>query len=199
MDIVDEALICALTTQRSYTPLRYELGWNEPPFLTQETKEMHRQTQWLLNDMANKQPKRWLTLCGQSGCGKTHLAKAACKTVKAWGRMAQCWNMARVTQMLREGEYDLAQHLIDLPFLVLDDLGAEQTSEFIRAQIYRILDGRLEKWTIITSNSSVREIGDKLDIRIASRLHRGRNVVVEARKAHDYCLKLKEYITNQAK
>jgi hypothetical protein len=56
--------------------------------------------------------------------------------------------------------------------LVLDDLGAEKSTEWSINILYIIIDRRYrdEKKTIITSNLSLDELADKLDDRIASRI-----------------------------
>ena len=56
--------------------------------------------------------------------------------------------------------------------LVLDDLGAEKTTEWVLQALYTIIDrrSREEMRTIITSNLSLTELKNKLDNRIASRI-----------------------------
>ena len=56
--------------------------------------------------------------------------------------------------------------------LIVDDLGAEKTSDWVLQTLYTIMDRRYreELRTIITSNLSIEEIRDKLDDRIASRI-----------------------------
>ena len=51
----------------------------------------------------------------------------------------------------------------------------------------RQVDGRLGKWTMLTSNLLPKHIGEHLDARIASRLYRGENVVCRVEDAPDYC------------
>lgn len=189
--LINETLRNLVTTERDYTPTEFALGWQEPPWLTPETRRMHTEAQWYLNDIIHRQKPYWLTLCGQSGCGKTHLARAIINVLKNAGKEAQLWSMTRIASMLRNGEYGLADHLAQLRILCIDDLGAEQMTEFVRAQLYQVLNARLGKWTLLTSNMSVGEIGDSIDIRIASRIHRERNVVVEATDAYDFCVKVK--------
>jgi DNA replication protein DnaC len=56
--------------------------------------------------------------------------------------------------------------------LVIDDLGAEKISEWSRQLFYILLDRRYRdmKQTIITSNLSLKEVSERLDDRIASRI-----------------------------
>jgi DNA replication protein DnaC len=56
--------------------------------------------------------------------------------------------------------------------LVIDDLGAEKSSEWAREILYLIIDKRYSDLlpTIITSNLSPKELAEKLDDRLVSRL-----------------------------
>ena len=79
---------------------------------------------------------------------------------------------------MRAGAFGIFQSCADADFLVLDDLGAEYATEFSQRQLASMLDQRLGKWTLITSNLSMAEISD-IDVRIADRMIRGGNKVVE--------------------
>ena len=179
--------------------VRYDLGWHEPPWLPESVREMHRQAQWFLNDLAHHHSgtaPRWLTLCGHSGCGKTYLAAAIRNTAKySLGyteQQTQLRNASILASRLRDGDMGLLTFLCNIPVLVLDDLGAEYPSDFIRSKIYELMESRLNKWTVITSNLSVADIADRLDVRIASRIKRGANVLVESKEPFDFCWKAKE-------
>jgi DNA replication protein DnaC len=69
-------------------------------------------------------------------------------------------------------EQDIIYHYSHCDLLILDDLGAEKTSEFALSAIYTIIDERInyEKRTIVTTNLSLQEIEEKMDARLASRL-----------------------------
>lgn len=179
--------------------VRYDLGWHEPPWLPESVREMHRQAQWFLNDLAHHHSgtaPRWLTLCGHSGCGKTYLAAAIRNTAKYTlgytEQQTQLRNASILASRLRDGDMGLLTFLCNIPVLVLDDLGAEYPSDFIRSKIYELMESRLNKWTVITSNLSVADIADRLDVRIASRIKRGANVLVESKEPFDFCWKAKE-------
>lgn len=60
------------------------------------------------------------------------------------------------------------------PFLILDDLGVEKTTEWALQTLYIIINSRyadINKTTIITSNLGLNEIADKLNDRITSRIN----------------------------
>lgn len=139
----------------------------------------------------------WLSLVGKSGTGKTHLAKG----LRAYAEFSQLRNHPTLTNgvrfvywpkaldAIRGGDYGLADTIAQLNFVVLDDIGAERDpSGFAADKLSRILGERANKWTVITSNLSLAEIGERIDVRVVSRLIRGSNVVVES-NAMDYALR----------
>lgn len=175
---------------RDYKPVRFDMG-DFDESVHAEVFEMHREAQWFVNDVLNKQrPRRWLSLLGASGVGKTHLAEAV-RDVLVKERsilLTQFWKWQRVVSMLRSGEWALVEYLIhEVDVLVLDDVGAENVTPPIIAALNRIADGRLARWTMFTSNLLSDDIGKNIDVRIASRMFRGDNVVCEVEHAPDFC------------
>lgn len=174
---------------RHYKPVRYDMGGFDGS-VHPEVQVMHREVQWFVNDVVNRvRPRRWLSLLGASGVGKTHLAEAA-KLVLVEQRpqlLTQCWKWQRVVAMLRSGEWGFVEYLVrEVDVLFLDDIGAENVTPAILAALNRIADGRLNKWTLFTSNLLPDDMGSVLDVRVASRLFRGNNVVCMVREAKDY-------------
>lgn len=146
-----------------------------------------------------KQAKRYvdyakgLYIWGDRGTGKTHLAVAlmreALKNINVIVRNGDYVINRRnvpcfisIPELLLEirnsysdgksSEKLIIDKYTDNDFLVLDDLGAEKTSEWTMQILYIIVDRRYreEKKTIFTSNLSIEEISEKLDDRIASRI-----------------------------
>ena len=78
------------------------------------------------------------------------------------------------------GENEIIKKFINVKCLILDDLGAEKTSDFTLDRLYLIIDGRYseERLTIITSNLSLDDIKDKIHDRLASRISEMCRVVV---------------------
>ena len=152
---------------------------------------MHREVQWFVNDIVNKvRPRRWLSLLGASGIGKTHLAEAARDALfkERPSLPIQLWKWQKVVSMLRSGDWAFVEYLVkEVYVLILDDIGAENTTPSILSALNRVVDGRLGKWTMLTSNLLPEHIGEHLDARIASRLYRGNNVVCRVKDAPDYC------------
>jgi len=127
--------------------------------------------------------KESLVLIGNTGCGKTHLAIAAMRHGVEAGTVSDGALFIPVPELLmkiratfRDGAQDTEEDVIDryshCPFLILDDLGAEKTSEFSIATLELILDRRIRdnRPMIVTTNLTLEEIEGRLSARIASRL-----------------------------
>jgi DNA replication protein DnaC len=73
---------------------------------------------------------------------------------------------------IKATEEDVINEYVEEKFLILDDLGAEKTTDFSLTSLYMIIDERINnfKRTIITTNLSLQDIEQKMDARIASRL-----------------------------
>lgn len=72
-----------------------------------------------------------------------------------------------------QSEEALVEKYSKVPYLVLDDLGVEKTSDWANLILYLIINERYEneRPVIITSNLSVEELGEKMgDDRIPSRI-----------------------------
>ena len=122
------------------------------------------------------QPEGWLVLLGPNGTGKTHLAAAiAAHRVEAGDRVA----FATVPDLLDElratfdpdsGErFDtLFRRLRDVDLLILDALGAHQSSAWAQEKLYQLLNYRHlgRRPTVVTSDLEL----TRLEPRIASRL-----------------------------
>jgi len=82
------------------------------------------------------------------------------------------WLYDDVDDILDGTDTEIINKLLGLNLLILDDLGAEKTTDFAKQAIYEIIDGRYQamKDTIITSNLSLQEISARFDDRIASRI-----------------------------
>ncbi len=76
----------------------------------------------------------------------------------------------------REGALETERQIIDryisVPILVIDDLGAEKTTDWVLQTLYTLINERYsrELRTIITSNLGLQELGEKLGDRISSRI-----------------------------
>lgn len=137
----------------------------------------------------------WLLLAGATGTGKTHLAHKVWKQFmdqnrfelkldaannRIVGNTAMWLDWRRFCKDLRSGGFDAIDDVIKEWFVVIDDVGASRDpSGFVTDVLDQIVAGREGKWTMITSNLTLRDMAIVLDVRIADRMLRHGGVVVE--------------------
>lgn len=135
----------------------------------------------------------WLTLYGTTGCGKTMLMERARTILKNSGKDAQLWPWVTVLRRLHNGEWELLAHLAKLPYLLLDDIGAEyiasnRAADFSLSQLYEVLENRKNRFTILTSNLTPDDFATTTTgCRIRSRLFRNNAQLCDLTQAADYC------------
>jgi DNA replication protein DnaC len=90
------------------------------------------------------------------------------------------WGAAVNDRMLK-GDYAFIEDVRGFEFFAIDDIISEYEKHrsLSAAKLYDILEGRLGKWTVITANASLSQIGESLDPRIASRMLRGGSTVLD--------------------
>ncbi len=121
-------------------------------------------------------PHGWLVLIGGNGSGKTHLAAAIAAYRLEHGERVCFANVPDLLDELRStfapgsaSRFDRVFHpLLEVPLLVLDDLGAQQSSPWAQEKLYQLINHRhlARAHTIVTTNL---ELGS-MEPRIASRL-----------------------------
>lgn len=123
-----------------------------------------------------KAPEGWLVLMGGYGAGKTHLAAAIANHRLALGHAALFIVVPDLLDHLRAtfspasetGFDERLESIREAPLLILDDLGAHNSTPWAQEKLFQILNhrynGRLP--TVVTTNQQLEE----LDPRIASRL-----------------------------
>lgn len=125
----------------------------------------------------------WLTIISEVNHGKTHIAVAICRE---WLKQDKPARYAYVPLLLEElrrgyqpgsdGSFDARyDHFLNVPLLVLDDLGTENSTPWAQEKLDTLVDYRLmhKLSLVVTTNLSL----DKLSTRIASRLMRNGKIV----------------------
>ena len=125
--------------------------------------------------------EKGLFITGTRGSGKTCFATVLGKELIRQGK--EVW-FKNVTDLLFEikgtfdkeskifNDYEMICNWARKEIIILDDLGAEKVSEYVRQSLYVLINKRYldDMPTIITSNLSLDDIAGRLDDRIASRL-----------------------------
>ena len=137
-------------------------------------------------------PHGSLTLIGQTGTGKTHLAAATANAALQRGQTVWFAVVPDLLDMLRstyqtdsEHTYDqLSESLRDADLLILDDFGAHSPTPWAEEKLYQLCAARYvaERPTMFTTNLQP----DDLDDRIASRLSDKETGKLLEIKAPDY-------------
>ena len=118
-------------------------------------------------------------LYGDVGTGKSHLASAMLRRRLALGWAGRFVSVADLMDELKarfggEGEQSEAyfDRLAREPFLVLDDVGAEQETPWTRERVASLIDRRYraEAPTIVTTNLTHRDLAARYGKRLADRL-----------------------------
>lgn len=144
-------------------------------------------------DMRDGKQPYWLILTGQSGNGKTFLARgifhwfvanvrstvvscAGNRVVRADGLWKK-WE--DVVERLYNGGYGIIEGLSEEWFAAIDDIGSEQDPKKLApAALLKIQNRRERKWTVFTSNLSIQQMAESYDARIASRFLRNNSKVI---------------------
>jgi DNA replication protein DnaC len=121
-------------------------------------------------------PAGWLVLFGGYGAGKTHLAAAIANHQVALGRTVLFVVVPDLLDHLRAayapssetGLDERLEAIREAPLLILDDLGAHNSTPWAQEKLFQIVNHRYNSQlpTVITTNQRLEE----LDPRIASRL-----------------------------
>ncbi len=125
---------------------------------------------------------KMITLVGSTGTGKTRLVMAVYRQLRH-GHKCMFIRVPEYVMELQSTYSEWGAHEVgnmvkkacDQDILILDDLGSEKTTEFVRASLFLIINHREMHGlcTFVTSNKSLGEISETLEERIASRLAAG--------------------------
>lgn len=115
-----------------------------------------------------EEPRGWLLLTGNNGCGKTHLAAAIANRCLANGLSVIFAVVPDLLDHLRasfapgkETGYDeLFEHVRNVAVLVLDDFGAQASTQWAVEKLFQVVNYRTVAGlpTVVTTDRSVAEL-----------------------------------------
>jgi len=139
-----------------------------------------------------EKPKGWLVMLGTYGSGKTHLAAAIANYRAGLGDPPLFVMVPDLLDHLRATFSPTSATTFDrrfdeirtAPLLVLDDLGTQSMTPWVREKLYQLFNYRYnaELPTVITTSDSL----DEMDARIRSRLLDGKLCTIYAVTAPSY-------------
>lgn len=121
-----------------------------------------------------------LIMLGPVATGKSHLAAAIVNALVKRGITAIFQSTPELMSRIRatfdkgstETERNILSALENADLLVLDDLGAEKTTEATRARLYQVIDARYRynRPIIVTTNCEIKELEEQIGTRAFDRL-----------------------------
>jgi DNA replication protein DnaC len=175
-DLLDQARKIAVA-MKPKTGYRTDFAGKTDDGLSQALKEACL----MLARMRRGLPAHWLTLSGTNGTGKTMLAQwlASQMEVRMPERLIpRKWTGNEIKATYLGGGWGLPADLGREEWLLVDELGAEREQPSFREAMIDMLNRRMGRWTIITSNLSERELEQAFSSRLTSRMIRDGNVHV---------------------
>lgn len=138
-------------------------------------------TQWVLDWMADESVgKNWLFISGAPGSGKTYLSVLLAKVGILQERSVFFANVTWLMEALRPKNDDeggdkpgtVLEKCKRADILILDDIGHEKSSAWVRERLYLIVNERWNagKVTIFTSNYPVEKLAESVSPAVFSRV-----------------------------
>ncbi|MFJ7891320.1 AFG1/ZapE family ATPase [Lysinibacillus xylanilyticus] len=121
-----------------------------------------------------------IMLWGDVGNGKTHLAAAVHNYLTAQGKVIVFVSMPELLSKIKatfnrnnnESEQQIMKALVICDLLIIDDLGAEKTSDWVQETVFEIFDARCrrERPILATSNLNPKQLPEQIGKRACDRL-----------------------------
>ena len=147
-----------------------------------------------VSDALNHGEKRWLSLLGPSGVGKTFILKQAFSVIERAVSFAK-WQfpvqsgfrgaqIAHIKPARDLDDYKAPKIFAGYDLLYIEDIGSGADAgggagKVTKSRLMELLDLRTGKWTMLDANLLRHDIERELDGRIASRLKRDGSTCIE--------------------
>ena len=166
----------------SVIPAKYRgVSFDRPPVTQMNEIVVRRVREYCRSIAQNLDEGRGLWLYGSSGTGKTTLAMLVSRTALEAGRSVAIYSLPKLLSRIRrtfdaeQGEQsyaDLFERLATVDLLHIDDLGAENRTEWVLEQLYALVNERYEaqRSLVVTTNLEEHELEEQIGARVVSRL-----------------------------
>ena len=166
----------------SVIPAKYRgVSFDRPPVTQMNEIVVRRVRDYCGSIEQNIADGRGLWLYGSSGTGKTTLAMLVSRTALEAGRSVAIYSLPKLLSRIRrtfdaesgEQSYSaLFERLATVDLLHVDDLGAENRTEWVLEQLYALVNERYEaqRSLVVTTNLEEHELEEQIGARVVSRL-----------------------------
>ena len=189
--MLSEANLTERLSAQTFDSFRFDLYADAPdPALGVSPQENIRSVYRLCKSFAENfdNTDRNLFFTGDCGLGKTYLSSAIANYLISNGvdvlyvsanSLFPILEDLHFNRDVSEGNRYLVSHALDCDLLILDDLGAEFSTQFTSAELFRIINSRMMdgKKMIISTNMDFNELKKRYSERICSRIMGGFEVV----------------------
>ena len=159
-------------------------------------------TQRALTEFAEKRCEKWadsypdlptrdILLTGMSGLGKTFLMRSMAERLIERGVSVLLISAYTFLQIARKSYFEAdegVKELMEVPVLMLDDLGSEPLMQNITVeQLFQLINERQNRGlsTVISTNLTLKELRERYTERVASRLNDPKNCEIIVLKGND--------------
>jgi DNA replication protein DnaC len=166
----------------SVIPAKYRgVSFDRPPVTQMNEIVVRRVRDYCGSIDENLDAGRGLWFYGSSGTGKTTLAMLISRIALEAGRSVAIYSLPKLLARIRrtfdaesgEQSYsDLFERLATVDLLHIDDLGAENRTEWVLEQLYALVNERYEaqRALVVTTNLEEHDLEDQIGGRVVSRL-----------------------------
>ncbi|NMD68685.1 ATP-binding protein [Bacillus sp. DNRA2] len=151
-----------------------------------------------IETLAQNKPAR-LLYYGSTGLGKSHLAVAISKIVEAkLNKTCLFIDVPRLKQLIKASwlkdsdftELEMMRSMAEVDILILDDVGAEGITPWTKELMFSILNSRLSKPLLVTTNMDLEELYQEYGPKITDRIIDGmaKQQIINIKGQHSYRL-----------